>query len=156
VNRARPQSAKLIPVFTALALGACSPSLPEGVDERRLAREISGAIGDPNTCVLIAPSGSDKVAYRYNTYMTCARSLPACEAPDKRTVNDLLAQVARDGAPRAMSCPSNDDGSRGVAWAAGAIEGRGLVYAAVMEGERAFPGRMMAERLARAFKDAGL
>jgi len=25
-----------------------------------------------------------------------------------------------------------------------------------MEGERAFPGRMMAERLARAFKDAGL
>jgi hypothetical protein len=25
-----------------------------------------------------------------------------------------------------------------------------------MEGDRAFPGRMMADRLARAFKDAGL
>jgi hypothetical protein len=26
----------------------------------------------------------------------------------------------------------------------------------MMEGDRAFPGRMMADRLARAFKDAGL
>jgi hypothetical protein len=144
------------PVLFALALGACSARLPEGVDEGRLEAEISRAIGDPNTCVLIAPSGSDKVAFRYNTYMTCGRTLPACDKPGKRTVGDLLATVAADGAPRAMSCPSSDDGSRGVAWAAGPIEGRGLVYAAVMEGERAFPGRMMSERLARAFRDAGL
>jgi hypothetical protein len=152
----RRQAPAFYTVIFALALSACSPRLPEGVDEDRLAAEISGAIGDPNTCVLIARSGTDKVAYRYNTYMTCGRSLPACDAPGKRTVGDLLAMVARDGAPRAMSCSSNDVGSRGVAWAAGRVEGRGLVYAAVMEGERAFPGRMMSERLARAFKDAGL
>jgi hypothetical protein len=31
-----------------------------------------------------------------------------------------------------------------------------LVYAAMMEGDRAFPGRMMNERLADALQDAGL
>jgi hypothetical protein len=155
VSRARPKPA-LFAVLLALAPGACAPRLPAGVDEQRLTREISQAIGDPNTCVLIAPSGTDRPAYRYNTHLTCARILPACSTAGKQSVSDLLAAVARDGAPRATSCPSSADGSRGVAWAAGPIEGRGLVYAAVMEGERAFPGRMMAERLARAFKDAGL
>lgn len=154
--RRAPHTPALIPILLALALGACSARLPQGVDEARLKASISGAVGDPSTCVLIAPSGSDEVAFRYNTYMTCARSLPACDRPGRRTLDDLLAEVAKDGVPRAMSCPSSDDGSRGVAWAAGPVAGRGLVYAAVMEGERAFPGRMMAERLARAFKDAGL
>ena len=32
----------------------------------------------------------------------------------------------------------------------------GLVYAADMEGPRAFPGRMIAEKLADAFQDSGL
>ena len=140
----------------ALVLSACAPKGPPGIDKAALNEAVGSAIGDPNTCVLIARSGSDKVAFRYNTYLTCGRTLPASDMPGKRTVGDLLAAVAADGAPRAMSCPSSDDGSRGVAWAAGAIDGRGLVYAAVMEGERAFPGRMMSERLARAFRDAGL
>mgnify|MGYP007039431301 CR=1 FL=1 len=155
MRRGRLKPSRLI-LLLALAPGACAPRLPAGVDGERLTHEISQAIGDPNTCVLIAASGTDKPAYRYNTHITCARVLPACSAPGKQSVSDLLTAVARDGAPRATSCPSNADGSRGVAWAAGPIEGRGLVYAAVMEGERAFPGRMMAERLARAFKDAGL
>jgi hypothetical protein len=44
-----------------------------------------------------------------------------------------------------------------VGWSSGAVPDRPeLTYAAMMEGPRAFPGRMMAERLARAFKKAGL
>jgi hypothetical protein len=139
-----------------LSLAACAPKLPAGVDEARLDDAISAAIGDPNTCVLIAPSGGSRVAYRYNTHTVCARVLPACEGEARRTVNDLLKAVARDGRPRAASCPSAPDGSREVAWAAGPVAGRGLIYAVVMEGERAFPSRMVVDRLTRAFKDAGL
>jgi len=146
----------LLPLFLLLALGACAPRLPDGVDASRLTEAISQAIGDPNTCVLIAPAGSAGVAYRYNTRMVCSRALPACVGQDRQTVDDLLKAVASDGAPRAASCSSVADGSRGVAWAAGPVAGRGLIYAAVMEGEQAFPGRMMSERLARAFADAGL
>jgi hypothetical protein len=142
--------------LAALALCACQPGAPPGVDKDRLDEAVSRAVGDPNTCVLIAPSGTSKVAFRYNSRITCARPLPACSGPGQQTVGDLLKAVARDGAPRTASCPSSPDGSRGVAWAAGPVAGRGLIYAAVMEGERAFPGRMVSERLARAFKDAGL
>jgi hypothetical protein len=155
VTRAR-RTPGLLCILSVLAIGACSPRLPEGVDPDRLTAAISDEVGDPNTCVLIAPSGSSKVAFRYNSRITCARPLPACSAPGQQTVGDLLKAVARDGAPRAASCASSPDGSRGVAWAAGPVQGRGLIYAAVMEGERAFPGRMVSERLARAFKDAGL
>ena len=139
-----------------LALGACSPRLPQGVERDRLDDAISQAVGDPNTCVLIAPSGSARPAYRYNSHTICARTLPTCLGGGQGTVTDLLVTVAKDGRPRATSCPSNPDGSRAVAWAAGPIAGRGLIYAAVMEGERAFPGRMVVDRLSRAFKDAGL
>ena len=142
--------------FAILALAACAPKLPAGVDAARLEEAISAAIGDPNTCVLIAPSGSSRVAYRYNTHTACARTLPACAGEARQTAGDLLKAVARDGQPRAVSCPSVPDGSREVAWAAGPVAGRGLIYAAVMEGERAFPSRMVVDRLTRAFKDAGL
>jgi hypothetical protein len=36
------------------------------------------------------------------------------------------------------------------------VAGRDLVFAAVMEGERALPGRVMTDRLAGAFTAAGL
>ena len=155
MKRAR-RAVRLLVILPVLALAACSPRLPRGVDPDRLTAAISEAVGDPNTCVLIAPSGTSRVAFRYNSRITCARPLPACSGPGQRTVGDLLKAVARDGAPRAASCASSPDGSRGVAWAAGPVAGRGLIYAAVMEGERAFPGRMVSERLARAFRDAGL
>jgi len=67
-----------------------------------------------------------------------------------------LKRTAGDGQARMLSCDVLADGSRGVGWAAGPIPGRPLVYAAMMEGDRAFPGRMMAEKLARAFSKAGL
>jgi len=142
----------------AVGLAGCSPGLPQGVDEAKVHSEISSAIGDPNTCVLIGQQGSGKVVYRYNTHTTCARSLPACEGGRVQTVEELLKATAADGKARATSCNSTADGSRGVGWASGALtgKGKGLVYAAVMEGDRAFPGRMMAERLSSALRDAGL
>jgi hypothetical protein len=139
-----------------LGLAACAPKLPGDVDPEALKRAVSRAVGDPNTCVLLGPTGQARPAWRYNTHTTCARILPACDQPGQRTVGDLLAAVAKDGRTRTLSCASSPDGSRTVAWAAGPVPGRALVYAAVMEGERAFPGRMVAGRLEGAFETAGL
>jgi hypothetical protein len=139
-----------------LTLAGCAPKLPDGVDPDQLEAAVSRAIGDPGTCVLIAPRGQDRPAWRYNTHTACARPLPACDGPGQRTVGDLLAAVARDGQARVTSCASSPDGARSVAWAAGPVAGRDLVYAAVMEGERAFPGRIVADRLEGAFEIAGL
>jgi hypothetical protein len=139
----------------ALALAACGPKLPKGVNADRLNETVSDAIGDPNTCVLIGKSGSGAVVWRYNSHTTCARSLPACDAPGARTVEALLKATAADGRPRMLSCNSTADASRGVGWASAPIAGRGLVYAAVMEGPRALPGRIMAEKMDGALKDAG-
>ena len=59
-----------------MALAACSPSGPPGVDRDQLDEAVSRAVGDPNTCVLIARAGSGKLLYRYNTPTVCARELP--------------------------------------------------------------------------------
>lgn len=145
--------------LTSLALtslGGCSRGLPKGVSPDRLNEAVSDAIGDPNTCVLIGKRGSGEVVWRYNTHTTCARSLPACDAPALRTVDGLLKATARDGQPRTLSCNSAPDGSRGVGWASGPLPGHPLVYAAVMEGNRALPGRIMADKVEGAFQDAGL
>jgi len=145
--------------FGALAilaiLGACSPGAPEGVSKAALDAAVDGAIGDPNTCVLIGkPTGG--VVYRYGTHETCGATWPACQGGASGTVESLLAQVSKGGAPVEVSCPSNPDGSRGVALAAGPIPGRDLVYAARMEGPATPPGRVIAEKLKAAFHRAGL
>ncbi len=144
--------------LAALVLAACSPGAPKGVDKDTLDAAVSRAIGDPASCLLIAEQASGKLVYRYNTHIACARSLPACAGtgPATQTIDQLLKATQKDGQPRTLSCSSTTDASRGVGWASGPIPGKGLVYAAMMEGDRAFPGRMMADRLARAFKDAGL
>jgi hypothetical protein len=134
--------------FAAVVLTACGPRLPAGVDADKLQEAVSDAVGDPNTCVLLGRQGSGEVVWRYNTHTTCARSLPSCEGAASRTVGDLLKAEAADGRARMLSCAS-------VGWAAGAA-GHGLVYAAVMEGSRAMPGRVMADKLDGALKDAGL
>lgn len=148
----RPPS--LLGAFAALGLAACSPSAPPGVDRDELDAQVSRAIGDPASCLLIGKAGSGRVLYRYNTATTCDRELPACSAPGKTKVKALLEASARDRQVRQLSCNTTADASRGVGWAAGPIAGTELVYAAVMEGDRAFPGRMMAERLAGAFRRA--
>lgn len=140
----------------ALSLAACAPGAPPGVDKADLDAQISRAIGDPNTCVLIAEAGSGRVLYRYNTATTCAREHPACDAPGLRQPGDLLEATVKDGQPRMLSCDTRPDASRGVAWASGPVAGTTYVYAAVMEGDRVFPGRMMAERLEGAFRRAGV
>jgi hypothetical protein len=144
------------PALLSLALAACAQKAPDGVDKAKLDAEVSGAIGDAATCMLIAEQDSGKVVYRYNTRTVCARTLPACERPEQQTVEALLKATAKDGQPRTLSCNTTADASRGVGWASGVIAGKGLVYAAVMEGERAMPGRIMADKLGRAFRDAGL
>jgi hypothetical protein len=144
----------VVATLAALSVTACSPTAPPGVDRQVLDEAVSRAVGDANTCVLIADAKSGRLQYRYNTLTTCARELPACDRPELTKVDDLLDRAPKG--PVTLSCDTLADGSRGVGWAAGPIEGTGLVYAAVMEGERAFPGLMMADRLAGAFRRAGV
>jgi hypothetical protein len=144
--------------FAAATLAACSPGAPKGVEKEVLDDAVSRAIGDPDSCMLIAEQESGKLVYRYNSHTACARLLPSCTggAPATQTIEDLLKVTRKDGQTRTLSCNSTADASRGVGWASGVIPGKGLVYAAMMEGPRAFPGRVMAERLSQAFRDAGL
>ena len=140
-------------------LAACGPQAPKGVDKDKLDDAVSRAIGDPASCLLIAEAATGRQVYRYNTHTACARKLPACDAPGERALEDLLKATLKDGQPRLLSCRSVADASRWVGWAAGPLTGPGgarLAYAAMMEGTRAFPGRMMAERLDDSLKDAGL
>jgi hypothetical protein len=147
----------LVAGLAAVGLCACSPGAPKGVDKDQLDAAISRAIGDPASCLLIAEQATGKLVYRYNTHTACARPLPSCDtAGTSQTIDQLLKATLKDGQTRTLSCSSSEDASRGVGWAAGPIPGKGLVYAAMMEGDRAFPGRMMADRLSRAFKDTGL
>lgn len=140
----------------ALLIFACSPAGPEGVDTSILDREIGQRIGDPSTCVLVAEAGSTKIVYRYGTNTVCARTYPGCGDQAGRTVDDLLKGLDPTAEGVATSCPTAADGSRSVGWAAGPVAGRDLVFAAVMEGQRALPGMIMADRLASAFAAAGL
>jgi len=139
-------------------LSACSPGAPPGVDRALLDAQVSRAIGDPNSCLLIAEAGSGKLQYRYNTHTACDRELPSCEGgvreAAKTKLGQLLNRTVQTRAVVQLSCDSEPDGSRGVSWAAGPIAGTDLVYAAMMEGDRAFPGRMMSDRLEGAFRRA--
>lgn len=141
------------------ALTACAPKLPDGVDEARLSEAVGRAIGGPNTCVLIADKAG-KVVWKAGGYITCARNLPTCKGAT------ATAQTVLEGAmgqpARFASCPTGTGGANTVGWALGPVpagEGRpdrGLSYVAVMEGERALPGREVQERVERAFRRAGL
>lgn len=145
----------------ALLTCACAPKGPEGVDTALLDEQVGRAIGDPSTCVLLAERDGGKVVYRYGTNMTCARTLPACQGAGTLTI-DALKDAAAKGDERAISCPSLPDGSAMVGWAAGPVQAApgakygDLVYAAVMEGERALPGREIKSRLESALTRAGM
>jgi hypothetical protein len=152
------RSRRPLSAFAACAalvfLSACSPDAPPGADRDDLDDAVSRAIGDPSSCVLIAPRDGGRVLYRYNSATACAREYPACERPVAITVDDLLKVTVKDGRARRLSCDTAPDASRGVGWASGPIAGTDLVYAAVMEGDRVFPGRMIADRLEAAFRRA--
>ena len=144
--------------LAGLVLSACTPTAPKGVDKEKLDEAIAGAIGDPSTCLMLAEQDGGRRVYRYNNHGACDRALPACDRAGTRKLDDLLKDTLKDGQPRALSCNTDANASRGVGWASGVIAGKNgpLVYAALMEGDRALPGRMMAERLERAFTKAGL
>ena len=135
-------------------LAACAPKAPEGVDKAVLDEAISQAIGDPGTCVLIGQDG--EVVYRYGTHVVCGRKLPACDQPGLRSLDQLLGEAPASGDPKTVSCRSNAEGTRIVAWAAGPVKGHDLVYAAVMEGDLVPPGIVIADKLDDAFAKAGL
>ncbi|MDP1965402.1 MAG: hypothetical protein Q8K93_24720, partial [Reyranella sp.] len=123
----------------SLILTACGPSAPKGVDAERLRSEVSKAIGDPYTCVLLVEKGSGDVIWRFGDYSTCARSLPSCQGAARLNA-DGLGKLAAAGEERTLSCASTADGGSRVGWASGTApmsEGakhRDLAYAAVMEG----------------------
>src|SRR4030095_9622817 len=111
-------------------LTACSPGAPPGVNRDELDAAVSRAIGDPNSCLLIARKGSGQVLYRYNAATVCDREFPACDRPQKTKVGRLLDATARDGQTRQLSCNTTTDASRGVGWAAGPARGAAPVQAA--------------------------
>lgn len=147
---ARWRAALSLVALAALGFG-CAPAGPDGVDTAVLDREIGARIGDPSTCVLLAERASGTIVYRYGSNTVCARSYPACADEPARTAEDLLKALGSAAAAVTTSCPTAADGSRSVGWVAGPVAGHDLVFAAVMEGPRALPGLIMADRLAGAF-----
>lgn len=143
----------LLLVLSPLALGACQKPPVPGFPAAAMDKAIGAAIGDPTTCVLVARKDNRKVVYRYGQQFNCVRGLPACDRPGTLSAEGALALAAAPGG-RMASCASNADGSRSVGWAAG--EYGGLIYSAVMEGDRALPGREMRARLYDAFQKAGI
>jgi hypothetical protein len=135
---------------------ACAPRGP-GVPSDALDRAIASAIGDPNTCVLLSDAATGRRLYSYGEDFNCVRALPACDRPGALSARKALDLAVAPGG-RAASCASSADGSRSVGWAEGVIHGakRDVRYSAVMEGERALPGREMAARLEDALRSAGL
>ena len=134
-------------VVLAAALSGCSPKLPEGVDAERLTEAVGSVIGDPATCVIVAEQGTGKVLWRSSRRQVCSQEREACTRPG-RTTPEALVQEAAKGATLMTGCES-------VSWAAGATPRPGVVYAAVMYGARALPGREIARRLDSAFEASG-
>ena len=144
-------------LIAAVTLTACGPQAPRGISHDLLETAVNEAIGDPNTCVLIGEARSGRVVYQFGSHVTCGKAWPSCGQGGDRTPDALLKSTIRGGPPVRASCSSNTDGSRGVGWAAGSIPGHPeLAYAAAMEGKSTPPGVIIADKLERAFKAAGL
>jgi hypothetical protein len=155
----RPARARLcaLSVVMAATLVGCSGTRQGGLPSDALDHAIGQAIGDPDTCLLLAERASGKVLYRYGAPFNCVRGLPACDRPGFMSAKQALALAGTPGGRKA-SCPSNADGSRTVGWAEGKAVSRtrDLVYSAMMEGQTALPGQEMNARLYDAFQAAGL
>ena len=146
------------PIVTcALILGACAKPAGNTLLSDALDSAIGPAIGDPSTCVILAERVGGKAVYQYGQDSNCTRALPACDRPGTLSAKSALA-LADTADGRRASCPSDAAATRSVGWAQGRVAAakRDLVFSAVMEGERALPGREMSSRLADAFSKAGL
>jgi hypothetical protein len=143
-------------VVTA-ALAGCSAARKSGLPADALDHAIGDAIGDPDTCLLLADRASGRVLYQYGAPFNCIRGLPACDRPAFMSAKQALPLAATPGG-RQASCASNADGSRMVGWAEGKVASHthDLIYSAMMEGQSALPGHEMNARLYDAFQKAGL
>ncbi len=135
--------------FISLLLLAACGRLPDGVDKTVLMDNVGRAIGDPATCVVLAQAGTGKVLWRSSNLTVCGVERQACTRPGTTTVMALVDAVAKGAPPVTTGCES-------VSWASGRTSREGVVYAAVMYGERALPGMEIARRLEGAFEEAGL
>jgi hypothetical protein len=146
--------------FASLALAACEPTGPKGIDSELLTQQVSKAIGDPNTCVLIVEKATAKVVFRFGDYTTCALGRPSCDGDGTLSTDDL-AKLAAAGDVRTKSCDATGDAGR-VGWASGPITPSAgtaygdLAYAANMQGPTVLPGREIKARLESAFRKAGM
>ena len=131
-----------------LLLAACAPKGPEGVDPDLLAQAVGQSVGDPGTCVVLAKRDSGKIVWKSAKSYVCARTLPSCVTAAQRSVEDLAREAAK-GTVLTVGCSN-------VTWAAGPTRREDLVFAAVMQGERALPGIEITRRLEGAFERAGL
>jgi hypothetical protein len=129
-------------------LAACGPKLPKSVNQDALEQSIAMSMGDMNTCVVLADRATGKIAWSTGLKEACRAKYPACTADKSIDVNDLAKQ--------ALSGVTVTTGCSLVSWAAGTAGKSTYVYAAVMSGERALPGREMSLRLDSAFAAAGL
>lgn len=150
---------RLLAIGLAVAgLSACSPKLPEGIDESVLVEAIGRSIGSPSTCVVIGDE-KGRLVWRAGGYVTCARKLPSCDGAQTTAEALLKASVGKPA--RFFSCPNPAAPANTVGWAIGptpASQGkptRSLTYVAVMEGDKALPGLEIQDRVERAFKKAG-
>ncbi len=131
-----------------VALASCAPKPPSGVNEEALWNALGDAVGDPNTCVVLAQAKTGKVIWKYQALNECGRDLPTCSTAGNRTAIDLAKLVAGNGA-------SVTEGCSNVSWAAGPTPRTGVVYSAVMQGGRALPGMIIADKLENVFKATG-
>jgi hypothetical protein len=148
---------RLTAATLVLALAACAPGAPKGIDKEKLDDAVGSAIGDPGACGVIVEKASGKTVWRYGSRIVCSRELPSCVGEATRTLDDLAAAAAK-GSEETQSCNSVADGSRGVSWASGPAgdPSRGLAYAVVMESDRALPGREIRLRMESALRKAGM
>lgn len=157
MRRPRIRNGALAALLVA-GLCACSPKLPEGVDESALTQAIGRTIGSPSTCVVIGDADG-KLVWRAGGYITCARNLPSCEGTQVTAETVLKANIGKPA--RFLSCPSPAAAANTVGWAIGPVPTspgkpqRNLTYVAVMEGDRALPGLEIKERVERAFEKGG-
>ncbi len=145
----------------SVALAACEPTGPKGVDSELLTQTVRKAVGDPNTCVLIVEKTSARVVFRYGDYTTCATARPSCDGPGTLTTDDL-AKLAAAGDARTLSCDAPGEAGDRIGWASGPITPTpgaaygDLAFAANMQGPSVLPGREIRVRLESAFRKAGM
>lgn len=119
------------------------------MDDYDLTAAIGGSVGDESLCVALADTDSGRVTWTYEAFNQCVLERQTCdEAVPVRTGEDWARMAAETGEAGFGSC-------RDISWAYGQTGRDGVVYAALMAGERVLPGMIIQDRLERVFQQAG-